>query len=75
MKGAFGDRAPAGNAEAVAAARQAAKREGLFRDVNLDRLESLKEWLKFQPEKDEPVMKMELHSLPDDRGLESHDDV
>ena len=49
--------------------------EGLFRDVNLDWLKSVKEWLKFQPEKDEPVLRMELHSLPDDRGMESHDDV
>ena len=69
VKGALGNGAPAGNAKAVAALRQAAKSEGLFRDVNLDRLESLKEWLKFQPEKDEPVMKMELHSLPDGSGL------
>ena len=67
--------AHAGNAEAVAASRQAAQREGLFRDVNLDWLKSVKEWLKFQPEKDEPVLRMELHSLPDDRGMESHDDV
>ena len=69
VTGALGNGAPAGNAKAVAALRQAAKSEGLFRDVNLDRLESLKEWLKFQPEKDKPVMKMELHSLPDGSGL------
>ena len=69
MKGALGKAAPAGNAKAVAALRQTAKSEGLFRDVNLDRLESLKEWLKFQPEKDEPVLRMDLHSLPDDSGL------
>ena len=31
----------------------------------------MKEGLKFQPEKDEPVLRMELHSLPDDRGMES----
>ena len=37
--------------------------------MNLDRLESLKEWLRFQPERDEPVMRMELHSLPDDSSL------
>ena len=61
----------AGNAEAVAAARQVTQREGLFRDVNLDWLKSVKEGLKFQPEKDEPVLRMELHSLPDDRGMES----
>jgi hypothetical protein len=69
LKGAYAEAAPAGNAKAVAALRQAARSEGLFRDVNLDRLESLKEWLKFQPEKDEPVMRMELQSLPDDSGL------
>src|SRR4029077_5265578 len=69
LKGAYAEAAPAGNAKAVAALRQAAKSEGLFRDVNLDRLESLKEWLKFQPEKDEPVIRMELQSLPDDSGL------
>ncbi len=62
-------RGSAGNAEAVAAARQVAQREGLFRDVNLDWLKSVKEWLMFQPEKDEPVLKMELHSLPDGSGL------
>ena len=61
----------AGNAEAVAAARQVTQREGLFRDVNLDWLKSVQEGLKFQPEKDEPVLRMELHSLPDDRGMES----
>ena len=69
VKGALREAAPAGNAKAVAALRRAAKSEGLFRHVNLDRLESLKEWLKFQPEKDEPVMRMELHSLPDDSDL------
>src|SRR6476646_5138661 len=69
VKGAYAEAAPAGNAKAVAALRQAARSEGLFRDVNLDRLESLKEWLKFQPEKDEPVMRMELQSLSDDSGL------
>ena len=61
----------AGNAEAVAEARQVTQREGLFRDVNLDWLKSVKEGLNFQPEKDEPVLRMELHSFPDDRGMES----
>jgi hypothetical protein len=61
----------AGNAEAVAAARQVTQREGLFRGVNLDWLKSVKEGLKFQPEQDEPVLRMELNSLPDDRGMES----
>ena len=70
-KCAFVALAHAGNAEAVAAARQVVQREGLFRDVNLDWLKSVKEGLKFQPEKDEPVLRMELHSLPDDRGMES----
>ena len=70
-KCAFVALAHAGNAEAVAAARQVVQREGLFRGVNLDWLKSVKEGLKFQPEKDEPVLRMELHSLPDDRGMES----
>ena len=70
-KCAFVASAHGGNAEAVAAARQVTQREGLFRDVNLDWLKSVKERLKFQPEKDEPVLRMELHSLPDDRGMES----
>ena len=70
-KCAFVALAHAGNAEAVAAARQVVQREGLFRDVNLDWLKSVKEGLKFHPEKDEPVLRMELHSLPDDRGMES----
>ena len=61
----------AGNAEAVAAARRVTQREGLFRSVNLDWLTSAKEGLKFQPERDKPVLRMELHSLPDDRGMES----
>ena len=61
----------AGNAEAVAAARQVVQREGLFREVNLDWLKSVKEGLKFQPEKDEPVLRIELRSLPADRGMES----
>ena len=74
-KCAFVAAAHAGNAEAVAAAEQVVQREGLFRGVNLDWLKSVKEELKFQPEKDEPVLRMELHSLPDDRGMESHDDV
>src|SRR4029077_320071 len=64
-KCAFVASAHAGNAEAVAAARQLAQREGLFRDVNLDWLKSVKEGMKFLPEKDEPVLRMELHSLPD----------
>src|SRR4249919_2658229 len=70
-KCAFVALAHAGNAEAVAAARQVTQREGLFRDVNLDWLKSVQEGLKFQPEKDEPVLRMELYSLPDDRGMES----
>ena len=70
-KCAFVALAHAGNAEAVAAARQVVQREGLFRDVNLDWLKSVKEGLMFQPEKDEPVLRMDLHSLPDDRGMES----
>ncbi len=69
VKGALVEAAPAGNAKAVAALRQAARSEGLFRDVNLDRLESWKQWLQFQPEKDEPVMRMELRSLPDSSGI------
>ncbi len=70
-KCAFVAAAHAGNAEAVAAAKQVTQREGLFRSVNLDWLKSVKEGLKFQPEKDEPVLTMELHSLPDDRGMEA----
>src|SRR6476646_3791981 len=70
-KCAFVALAHAGNAEAVAAARQVVQREGLFRGVNLDWLKSVKGGLKFQPEKDEPVLRMELYSLPDDRGMES----
>ena len=70
-KCAFVASAHGGNAEAVAAARQVTQREGLFRDVNLDWLKSAKGGLKFQPEKDDPVLRMELNSLPDDRGMES----
>ncbi len=70
-KCAFVALAHGGNAEAVAAARQEVQREGLFRDVNLDWLKSVKEGLNFQPEKDEPVLRIDLHSLPDDRGMES----
>src|SRR6476620_3227751 len=69
LKCALADAAPAGNAEAIAASKRAAQREGLFRNVNLDRLKLVKEWLKFQPEKDGPVLRMDLQSLPDDRGL------
>jgi hypothetical protein len=69
LKCALVDAAPAGNAEAIAASKRAAQREGLFRNVNLDRLKLVKEWLKFQPEKNEPVLRMDLQSLPDDRGL------
>ena len=58
-----------GNAEAVAAARQVAQREGLFRNVNLDWLKLVKEWLVFQPEQDEPVLKMDLRALPGGSGL------
>ncbi len=68
-KCAFVAAAHAGNAEAVAASRQAAQSEGLFRNVNLDWLKSVKEWLKFHPEKDEPVLRMDVHSLPD-RGMD-----
>ncbi|MGB9473482.1 MAG: hypothetical protein WCE87_00250, partial [Candidatus Udaeobacter sp.] len=68
-KCAFVAAAHAGNAEAVAASRQAAQSEGLFRNVNLDWLKSVKEWLKFHPEKDEPVLRMDAHSLPD-RGMD-----
>ncbi len=70
-KCAFVASAHGGSAEAVAAARLLTQREGLFRAVNLDWLKSVKGRLKFQPEKDEPVLRMELNSLPDDRGMES----
>src|SRR6476660_1679832 len=70
-KCAFVALAHAGNPEAVAAARQLVQREGLFHNVNLDWLKSVKEGLNFQPEKDEPVLRMDLHSLPADRGMES----
>src|SRR6188472_3187053 len=70
-KCAFVALAHAGNAEAIAAARQLVQRKGLFHNVNLDWLKSVKEVLNFQPEKDGPVLRMDLHSLPDDRGMES----
>ena len=49
---------------------QRAQNKGLFDDVDLDWLKSVKEWVKFQPEKDEPVLKVEFHSLPDGSGLD-----
>ena len=55
--------------ETVAASKQVAQSEGLFRDVSLDWLKSVKEWLTFQPEKDEPILKMDLHSFADNKGL------
>jgi hypothetical protein len=64
----FVDPSPVGSAEAVAPSKNLAKSEGLFRDVNLDWLKPVKEWLNFQPEKDEPLMKVDLHSLADDKG-------
>ena len=69
MKCTLVDAPPTGTAEAIAAAKQVTQREGLFRDVKLDRLELAKEWLSFQPEKDEPVLKMDLHALADGSGL------
>ena len=69
VKCALEDVGSAGNAEAIAAARQVAQREGLFRDLNLDWLKLVKEWLVFQPEKDEPELKMDLRALPGGSGL------
>ena len=65
----FVDPAPVGSTEAVAPSKQVTKSQGLFHDVNLEWLKPVKEWLKFQPEKDEPLLKVELHSLADDKGL------
>lgn len=56
-------------AVADAAPRQPTQSESLFRDVNLDWLKPVKEWVHFQSEKDEPALNVELHSLPDDGGL------
>ena len=61
--------APAGTTEAVALSKQVTKSQGLFHDVNLEWLKPVKEWLKFQPEKDEPLLKVELHSLADNKGM------
>ena len=43
--------ADARDPETVAASKQVAQSEGLFRDVSLDWLKPVKEWLVFQPEK------------------------
>jgi hypothetical protein len=68
LKGAFADAPPAVAATPDAASKPAAQSGGLFRDVNLDWLKPVKEWVKFQPEKHEPVLRMELHSPLDDSG-------
>jgi len=56
------DSPPPGAPEVVEAERRAAKTEGLFRNVELAWLESAKSWLQFQPEEDEPVIRLELRS-------------
>ena len=70
VNGEFLHAAPAGGGKPEAAAKQAAPVKGLFSDVRLDWLKPVKEWMKFQPGKDEPVLRVELHSLPQGRGLE-----
>ncbi len=51
-------------------AKPAAQTKGLFDGVNLNCLKSVKEWLKFQPEKDEPVLKVEFLPRPDGGGVD-----
>jgi hypothetical protein len=48
----------------------APQEKGLFDDVDLGWLKTLKAWAKVVAEKDEPVMKIEFRSLPDDAGLD-----
>jgi len=45
-------------------AKPAAQKKGLFDNVNLSALKSVKEWVKFHPETDEPVLKVEFSSHP-----------
>ncbi|MCE9517997.1 MAG: AsmA-like C-terminal region-containing protein [Verrucomicrobia bacterium] len=58
---------PAGQADAK---HPAAQNKGVFDDVNLEWLHSVKEWLTFQPQKDEPVLRVEFNSLPDGGGMD-----
>lgn len=69
-KGAYARTAPAVPSDGHAATKATGPDKGLFSDVTLDWLKPLKEWLKFQSEKDEPVLRLEFHPIPDGSGLD-----
>jgi hypothetical protein len=56
--------------KAEAAANPTPANKGLLADVNFEGLQAVKEWVKVQSEKDDPVLKVEFHSLPDGSGMD-----
>jgi hypothetical protein len=64
----FVDPAPVGSAEAVAPSKNAGEERRVVPRCESRLAKAVKEWLNFQPEKDEPLMKVDLHSLADDKG-------
>ena len=67
--GEFLHKPPPGEAELDEETKRRNRSKGLFRNISLDWLRPAKEWLQFQPGKEEPVLKVELHSLPEGPGL------
>ncbi len=63
--GVFRRTASAASAAPDVAAKPAAPAKGLFDDLNLDGLKAVNEWVKVQPDSEEPVLKVEFHPLPD----------
>lgn len=58
------------SANAEVGAPPAVRDQDLFGDVNLDWLKTVKTWVKIQPEKEEPVLKLEFHPQTAGKGMD-----
>lgn len=67
-KGAYARAAAAATTDP--ASMPAEQRKSLFGEVHLDWLKSVKEWMAFQPENEEPVLKIDFRSLSDGGGMD-----
>lgn len=65
-----GEKVTAPSSKKGSAKVTATQKKGLFDDVDLGWMKTLKSWAKVVAEKDEPVVKIEFRSLPDDTGLD-----
>jgi hypothetical protein len=68
--GSHGFTTKAGGVRGEGAFEPALENKGRFDGIDLAWLQTAKQWASVQPQKDEPLLKAEFHSLPDGGGLE-----